>query len=139
MNGNVIGSKLEAADKLNDRARNMTDFAVHGGAVDVELLKQMIKYLREFGPYWDRHKGMDHIFLYSWGRMPCSMFPPNLFSSEHEAEDNYDPELRQLALEMRNVVQLQTENRCEDITNLPVQSIEEYYAADDQYGTALQG
>ena len=85
MNGTV--------DKLYDRKYNMTDFRVHGGRVDVAMLKQMVKWLRDFGPWWDRNKGMDHIFLYSWGRMPCSMFPKNLEELLVESNEHYDPEL----------------------------------------------
>lgn len=37
------------------------------------LLEQVVAYLHGVGPWYRRHNGADHVFLFSWGRFPCAI------------------------------------------------------------------
>ena len=59
------------------------------------LLEQTLRYLGDFGPWFERRDGSDHVFLFSWGRHPCRI-----------------PGWRAA---LRSSILLQVENHCEDL------------------------
>ncbi|CAD7928937.1 unnamed protein product [Amoebophrya sp. A25] len=61
------------------------------------LMRQMVAFMRAFGPYFDRKQGADHVVLYSWGRHPCAI----------------TTEWREIF--GTHIIQLQVEDRCENI------------------------
>mmetsp|Transcript_48390 Transcript_48390/g.149485 ORF Transcript_48390/g.149485 Transcript_48390/m.149485 type:complete len:424 (+) Transcript_48390:50-1321(+) len=61
------------------------------------LFHQTLAYVKQAGPWFDRHDGSDHIMLFSWGRFPCRL-----------------PGWREAA---RSAIALQVEDRCEDLNS----------------------
>lgn len=59
------------------------------------LFQQTISYIQQAGPWFSKHDGADHIFLFSWGRFPCKL------SGWRES--------------VRSAVALQVEDHCEDL------------------------
>lgn len=59
------------------------------------LFAQTVSFVRDAGPWFDRHDGADHLFLFSWGRFPCRL-----------------PGWRE---SMRSAIAIQVEDRCEDL------------------------
>merc|ERR1712012_62297 len=59
------------------------------------LFRQTVDHLQASGPWFGRHDGADHIFLFSWGRFPCR--------------------LADWRVALRSAISLQVENNCEDL------------------------
>lgn len=59
------------------------------------LFEQTIANVVQAGPWFRKHDGADHVFLFSWGRFPCRL--PNW------------------RLALRSAIALQVENQCEDL------------------------
>lgn len=81
-------------------AAEVLNFVEHFNAEENEadiLLGQTVEHMRGAGPWFDRHDGADHVFLFSWGRFPCR--------------------LANWRLHLRSAIALQVEDHCEDLNS----------------------
>eukprot|EP00929_Paragymnodinium_shiwhaense_P041862 TRINITY_DN21739_c0_g1_i1.p1 TRINITY_DN21739_c0_g1~~TRINITY_DN21739_c0_g1_i1.p1 ORF type:complete len:505 (+),score=88.75 TRINITY_DN21739_c0_g1_i1:82-1596(+) len=82
---------INFADHFNEGRQGEEEGAV--------LFAQTMSYVKDFGPWFQRFDGADHIVLFSWGRFPCRL-----------------PDWR---LSIRSAIALQVEDHCEDLNNEP--------------------